>query len=156
VKRMKTWLRIGMFSTVFIVGMAAILPAQAASRSASAATSGRGELVKINAATGAIISVKPITRPLITVHDVCDSGWACWVSGNPIYASIGFNGTAGTATGNWLDRAAFFTGNYTARFKYTYLGAGHSGGPFGPNVTVYFYDNHGHRTEVTGTSATIN
>lgn len=141
-------------TAIAVLGLAALLP----SASASAALSPTGtppaasgllassypKTVVLNPATGAVVSVtsgepaivtSELASPDISNHNYCNSGDGCYYSGKAPYANQGFYGSAGSYHGNWPDRNAWDTGNYTAYACWT---GACSESWFGPNTYVTF------------------
>jgi hypothetical protein len=74
--------------------------------------------VKIDPASGAVLSVTP-GQPVQArgVKSNCTGDFACW-NGRPPALSYGFNGSG--ASGDWPNRGSFSTGNYTATLCWSY------------------------------------
>ncbi len=104
--------------------------------------------VSLDPATGAIVteSFGVPALPYISSHGGCATGDGCYY-GKPPYSNQGFSGSPGTASGNWPERTAWDTGDYTA---YACWKSACSQAAFGPNTYVTF-----NGSTVTGTSFTI-
>lgn len=74
--------------------------------------------IRINPATGKVLSVTP-GEPIQTrgVQTNCSGDVACW-NGQPPALSYGFNGSGGS--GNWPNRSSFQSKNYTALVCWSY------------------------------------
>jgi hypothetical protein len=81
-------------------------------------SSDQPKTVKIDPASGTVLSVTP-GQPLQTlgVKANCTGDYACW-NGRPPAASYGFNGSG--ATGDWPNRGSFSTRSYTATLCWSY------------------------------------
>src|SRR5215469_2140261 len=87
---------------VFVsVGMAAA-PA-GASQAGVALLSSTPKTVVLDPATGGVVSVTAGTAatPMISNHNICNTGDGCYFSGRIPYANQGFYGSAGTFNGSW-------------------------------------------------------
>jgi hypothetical protein len=108
--------------------------------------------VAVDPTTAKVLSVVPggIAAPLISQHNICNSGDFCYASGQVPYAHQGFYGSAGTKTGSWPSRSYFDTGNYRGRGCWTYQGSSPCSGPWNPGTYITFSG-----ALVTGTSVTL-
>jgi hypothetical protein len=111
--------------------------------------------IVLDPSTGAVVSVSPgepssVTdaSPDISGGTDCASGDGCYYAEtvNATYHNRSFYGSAGTFTGNWPQRDAWDSGNYTASVCWE----SSCSGTYGPNSYVSFGG-----TLVTGTSFTI-
>ena len=104
--------------------------------------------VVMDPGTGDIVSVaaaQPGADPLISNHNVCNSGDGCYFTNRTPYANQGFYGSAGTYYGSWPYRSGYSSGNYTVSACWT----SNCGVKIGPGSRVTF------TSDVTGTSFTI-
>jgi hypothetical protein len=124
--------------------------ASAANSAATPALSSSvAKTVVLDPTTGAVVSVSAgaTAAPLISNHNICNTGDGCWFSGRIPFANQGFFGSAGTFHGSWQFRSGWGTGSHTASACWVQACSQHR---FGPNTTITFGG-----TLVTGTSFTI-
>lgn len=139
------------------VAAALMAPAGAASAQSSLnstrlLTSTAPKQVVLDPDTGAVLAVYPLTertmQALISNHNYCNTGDACYTTHTAPYANQGFYGTAGWSTGTWPYRDGGYTGNYYVQYCWV---QGCSAGYFWPNTYTSFKNGQ----TVTGTGVGI-
>lgn len=119
---------------------------------ATLAASSTPKIVKLDAVTGKVLSVRPVASAhapkSITVHNPCQGRDACWTASQVPYANFGFAGT-GSKYGTWQYRSTMYTEAHSTSVCWTYGGSSPCSPRFGPNTTIGF--NH---ASVTGKKVT--